>query len=202
MEKIFVAGISTNVGKTIISAILTEYLQADYWKPIQTGSAEGRDLQAVQSLISNSKSSFFNENYLFSQPFSPHFAAQLDLQSIDIQTIVSPKTENNLIIEGAGGLFVPLTEQVLLIDLIPQIATEVILVCSEYLGSINHTLLSIAALQSRNIKIKGLIFNGDFFADNQQFIINYSQLKCLAHVPKLANINKKTIKKAAAYLNF
>jgi len=202
MKKIFVAGISTNVGKTVISAILTEYLQADYWKPIQTGSVEGRDLQTVKNLVSNGKSQFFEENYLFSQPYSPHYAAILDNQSVDIQTIIPPKTDNNLIIEGAGGLFVPLNGKELLIDLIPKIADEVILVCSEYLGSINHTLLSIEALQSRKIPIKGLIFNGDFFADNQLFILNYSQVFNLGHIPKLENISKENINKMGKYLHF
>jgi len=202
MKKIFVAGISTNVGKTVISAILTEYLQADYWKPIQTGSTEGRDLQTVKDLVSNDKSRFFEENYLFSQPYSPHYAAILDKKSVDIQQISPPKTDNNLLIEGAGGLFVPLNGQELLIDLIPKIADEVILVCNEYLGSINHTLLSIEALQSRKIPIKGLIFNGDFFADNQQFILNYSQVFNLGHIPRLEILNKERVKKATSYLNF
>ncbi len=202
MSKIFIAGISTNVGKTIISAILTEYLQADYWKPIQTGSAEGRDLETVKGLISNPKTQFWPETYLFSQPFSPHYAADLDAKIIDIQTFTIPKTANHLIIEGAGGLFVPLNKNKLLIDLIPKIADEVILVCNEYLGSINHSLLSIAALKVKQIPIKGLIFNGDFFADNQAFILNYSQIPCLGHIPKLDILNKAIIKKAGCFLNF
>ncbi|HET6225481.1 MAG TPA: dethiobiotin synthase, partial [Bacteroidia bacterium] len=143
MKTIFVTGIGTDVGKTIVSAVLVEALKADYWKPVQTGSFFSRDTTEVKRIVSNTKSQFFPESYLLKQPMSPHAAAELEGLEIQIDQIKLPATNNHLIIEGAGGLMVPLNRKYFMIDLIEKFNAEVILVVKNYLGSINHTLLSV-----------------------------------------------------------
>lgn len=159
-KPLFVTGIGTGVGKTHVSAHLVESLQADYWKPVQSGDLEASDTMKVRSLVKNAKSVFHLETYRLTQPFSPHKSAELDGLVIDLQHFVLPKTQNQLIIEGAGGLMVPLNDEFLMIDLIKQLQAEVVLVVMHYLGSINHTLLSIEVLKSRNLPINRVVFNG------------------------------------------
>ncbi|QKJ28955.1 dethiobiotin synthase [Mucilaginibacter mali] len=159
-KPIFITGIGTDVGKTVASAILVEALQADYWKPVQSGDLDNSDTMKVQRLISNTKSVFHPEAYRLTQPFSPHKSADLDGVEINIDQIVAPKTTNRLLIEGAGGLMVPLNNKHFIIDLIARLEAEVILVSRNYLGSINHTLLSIDVLKNRGINIKAIVFNG------------------------------------------
>ena len=117
MKNIFITGIGTNVGKTVASAVITEALQADYWKPIQTGSNDLTDTQNIKNLISNTKSVIHNESYLFKEPVSPHLAASLENQTIQLSNIVIPNTENNIVIEGAGGILVPINNTHFVIDL-------------------------------------------------------------------------------------
>lgn len=158
--KIFITGISTDVGKTISSAIVVESLKADYWKPVQAGDLENSDSHKVKRLISNSTSHFFSNSYQLNTPASPHYAAKIDGVEITIDCVKTPKTANNLVIEGAGGLFVPLNDTDCIIDLIKP-EYKVILVSRHYLGSINHTILSIEALKSRGIEVAGILYNGD-----------------------------------------
>lgn len=193
MKNYFITGIGTNIGKTIVSAILTEALEADYWKPIQAGDLENSDTIKVKKLITNKKSKFHKESYCLSQPMSPHASAKLDNIEIDLAKIKFPTTNNNLIIEGAGGLMVPLNEKELIIDLIKKLDVEVILVIKNYLGSINHSLLSIESIKDRNLKVKGIIFNGDENKESEQFILNYSGLRCLGRIHIHKVINKKVI---------
>jgi dethiobiotin synthetase len=197
---IFVTGIGTGIGKTIISAALVEKLKADYWKPIQSGDLDNSDTIKVKSLITNKTSVFHPETYALTQPFSPHKSAAIDAVSIDEKKIILPEINNNLIIEGAGGLMVPLNDNFLMIDLIKQLNTEVILVSRNYLGSINHTLLSIDALKQRNIPIKGIIFNGTKDIYSKEFILDYSGIKLLGHVPEYSVIDKKVIIDAGNYI--
>jgi len=197
---LFVTGIGTGIGKTLTSAILVEKLQADYWKPVQAGELDDSDTMKVQQLVSNSRSVFHPEAYRLTQPYSPHKAAALDGIMIDENTIILPHTDNQLLIEGAGGLMVPLNDHCLMIDLIAQLNAEVILVSQNYLGSINHTLLSIEALQQRNIPIKGIIFNGEANASTEEFILNYTGIALLGRVPQLHTIDKSSIKQGGADL--
>ncbi|MDJ1471623.1 dethiobiotin synthase [Xanthocytophaga flava] len=176
----FITAIGTDSGKTLISAIVTEALQADYWKPIQAGFP--RDTEKVQTLVSNSVSQFHSEAYLLQHPMSPHAAAQREGVKIDIHTLSLPNTHNTLIIEGAGGVLVPVNHQHFVIDIAQKFEAEVILVANIYLGSINHTLLTINELKRRNIPVKGIIFNGPANEDSEQFILNYSQYPLLLHV--------------------
>ena len=202
MKPLFITGIGTDVGKTIVSAILVEKLKADYWKPIQSGDLDNSDSLKVKRLISNKTTLIHPEKYRLNQPFSPHKSSEIDGISIELENILSPKTLNTLIIEGAGGLMVPLNKHKLIIDLIQHLEAEVILVSRNYLGSINHTLLSIELLKQRNTKIKGLIFNGLKDDSSENLISSYSDIKVLGRIPKLEEVNPFTIKNAGELLNF
>ena len=200
MAKYFITGIGTGIGKTLISAILTEKLKADYWKPIQSGDLETSDSITLGSLISNTQTVIHPESYRLTQPLSPHLSARLDGIDIDLNKINMPLTENNLIIEGAGGLMVPLNEKELIIDLIKKLNVEVILVSQNYLGSINHTLLSVNLLKQYEIPIKGIIFNGDEHMETERYIQQYAKIKKLGNVPSLKNIDKEKVKAAGQNL--
>lgn len=195
-NKYFITGIGTGIGKTITSAVITEKLQADYWKPIQSGDLEQSDSLAIQNLISNHQTVIHPETYRLTQPLSPHLSAKLDGIALELDKIVLPATENTLIVEGAGGLMVPLNDKHLIVDLIKDLELEVILVSQNYLGSINHTLLSINLLKQYQIPVKGLVFNGVTNPESETYILTYSQLPCLGHIPLLQNPDKTTIAKA------
>jgi dethiobiotin synthetase len=192
-EHFFVTGIGTGIGKTIVSAVLVEKLKSDYWKPIQSGDLNNSDSLSVKSLISNKLSKIHPESYRLSQPFSPHKSAAIDGITIHPENIVSPETNNTLIIEGAGGLMVPLNDKFLMIDLIKKLSVPVILVSQNYLGSINHTLLSIYALKQYGISIKGIIFNGIEDIYSKEFILDYTGIDLLGHIPYFDKADKKTI---------
>jgi dethiobiotin synthetase len=169
--KLFITGISTDVGKTIASAIIVEALQADYWKPIQAGDLNHSDTHKVQSLVSNSQSHFHLNSYALQTPASPHLAAAIDGLTIAMNQIQEPKTTNHLVVEGAGGILVPLNETQSVVDLI-QPDYKVIVVSRHYLGSINHTLLTIEALQNRKIQVAGIIFSGDENTSSESIILS------------------------------
>ena len=197
---IFITGIGTGIGKTIVSAVLVEKLKADYWKPVQSGDLDNSDTSIVKSLVANTRSVFHPEAYRLSQPFSPHKSAAIDGIKIDLQKIILPETSNTLIIEGAGGLMVPLNDRFLIIDLIRQLNAEVILVSQNYLGSINHTLMSVFALKQYQIPIKGIIFNGLKDIYSKEFILDYSGLQLLGQIRALDVIDKRTIIDAGNFI--
>jgi len=153
---VFVTGIGTDVGKTLAAAIVTKALEADYWKPIQAGDLDHSDSHKIQTLV-GSNIKILSNAYALHTPASPHLAAKIDGISIQLSNIITPKTKKNLVIEGAGGVFVPLNATDCVIDLI-QPDYKVIVVSRHYLGSINHTLLTIEALKNRNIPVAGIIF--------------------------------------------
>lgn len=200
MAKYFITGIGTGIGKTLISAILTEKLKADYWKPIQSGDLDTSDSITISGLISNTNTVIHPESYRLTQPLSPHLSARLDGIEIDLNKINMPLTDNNLIIEGAGGLMVPLNEKELIIDLIKKLNVEVILVSQNYLGSINHTLLSVNLLKQYEIPIKGIIFNGDENVETERYIQQYAKIKKLGNVPSFSDIDKEKIEAAGQNL--
>lgn len=196
----FVTGIGTDVGKTIVSAVLVEAIQADYWKPVQCGGLDYTDTQRVKNLISNQKTRFFDEVYSFKHPLSPHAAAKMENTEIDINNIILPETQNNLIVEGAGGLMVPLNDKYLMLDLIKKFNLTVILVSKNYLGSINHTLLTAEVLKLNNIPVAGIIFNGIENKESESFIKNYTGLKIYGRVDYEDVIDKGFIKRNAEKL--
>lgn len=181
-RNIFIAGTGTDVGKTIAAAIITQKLEADYWKPIQAGNLEDTDTMTVQGLVSNTTSRVHQETYRLKVPASPHDAASQEGIRIDEDAIQPPPTDRPLIIEGAGGLMVPLNEATLVIDLIKKFDAEVVLVAQNYLGSINHTILSIEALNQRNIPIKGILFNGTPYQAGEDFITAFTGVLKIANL--------------------
>jgi len=174
----FVSGIGTNVGKTFVSAGLMLATGAQYFKPIQTGSPEGLDRETVRDLTGLPESRFLPEVKAFRAPFSPHRAAMLEGQVIRLGEISLPRVENPLIVEGAGGLLVPLNSSETMLDLIRTFGLPVVLVSTDYLGSINHTLLSLRCLQQEGIEVAGLVFTGRAFEDNAEAIAQFAD-----HVP-------------------
>lgn len=194
--KLFVTGIGTDVGKTVVSAIITQALEADYWKPIQAGDLDNSDTHKIKAYVCNTKTKFFDNSYALQTPASPHYSAELDGLTIDIQKIREPKTENHLVIEGAGGIFVPLNHQETIADLI-QPDYKVIVVSRHYLGSINHTLLTIEALTSRNIDIAGIIFNGPENKPSESIILSKTGLNFLGRIDQEPYIDSNVVNEYA-----
>jgi dethiobiotin synthetase len=179
--KLFITGISTDVGKTVASAIIVEALKADYWKPIQAGDLGHSDTHKVQSLITNTQSQFQTNSYALQTPASPHLAAAKDGITIDLKQIKEPQTTNHLVIEGAGGILVPLNDTESVVDII-QPDYKVIVVSRHYLGSINHTLLTVEALQNRKIQVAGIIFSGEENTSSEQIILNRTGVICIGRI--------------------
>lgn len=198
MHTIAVAGIGTDIGKTVVSAILVEALSADYWKPVQSGNLDSTDSNTVKGLVSQKKSNFHPEVYLLNDRLSPHHAARLDGVEIFEEKIVLPVSNNTLIIESVGGLMVPLNDKTLMIDLLASWKCTIILVSKHYLGSINHTMLSIEALKHRKMPIGGIIFNGKANPDTENVILKMSGLPVIGRLDPEPSINPATIRKYAS----
>ncbi len=194
--KLFITGISTDVGKTIASSIIVEALKADYWKPIQAGDLYNSDSHKIKSYISNDKTIVHENSYKLNTPASPHLAAELDGISIDLKNIKEPKTNNHLVIEGAGGIFVPINDKECVIDLI-QNDYKVIVVSRHYLGSINHTLLTIEALKNRKIDIAGIIFSGEENKSSESIILNKTGVQCIGRIEQEPYFDQNVIREYA-----
>ncbi len=191
----FVTGISTEVGKTVASAIVVEALEADYWKPVQAGDLDYSDSHKVKELISNGKTKIHKNSYALNTPMSPHAAADIDGISIELDKIVPPVTKNRLVIEGAGGLLVPLNDTDTILDLIlPDY--KVIVVSRHYLGSINHTLLTVEKLLAKNHKV-GIIFSGDEHPTTESIILKKTGVTFLGRINEEPHFNKDIIAKYA-----
>lgn len=198
----FVTANGTGCGKTLVSAIICEKTGFDYWKPIQSGM-DDCDSVSIKNLISNKKTKIFTERFKLKTPVSPHQSAEIDGIKIDLSEIMLPYNSENLIVEGAGGVLVPLNyERDFVIDIAKNIDAEIVLVSSLYLGSINHTLLTFNELEKRSIKIKGIIFNGISNASSERIIREYTKLDCLLHIKHEENISKQIIKKYAKLLKW
>jgi len=181
-KRIYIVGNNTGVGKTIVSAILTEAFQADYWKPIQAGDLEHSDSNIVSRLVSNDKSKIHPEAYLLQEPISPHAAAEREGIEIKIESIVAPETSRQLIIESAGGILSPINRKKTMRDLAVHLKSPALIVSRHYLGSINHTLLTIEALKDRQIPILGVIFVGDPEPESETVIVGMGGAKMLGRV--------------------
>ncbi len=195
MNTYFVTGISTDVGKTIASAIITEALEADYWKPIQAGELDNCDTKKVEQLVSNAKSKFHPNAYALKTPMSPHGAATIDGVKIDIKKIKTPKTNNHLVIEGAGGLLVPLNDKDTVFDLI-QPKQNVIVISRHYLGSINHTLLTISALKEKGVNVS-IIFSGNEHKSTEDIIKKMTQVPIIGRIEEEPYFDKNVVKEYA-----
>lgn len=197
--KIFITAIGTDSGKSLFSAIITEALSADYWKPVQAGFP--RDTDYVKQLVSNNDSKFIPEAYVLNTPASPHWAAEIDGLKLSLDNIIVPETTNkHLVIEGAGGALVPLNDKEFVIDLPQKWKMPVIVVSNLYLGSINHTLLTLNELKRRGVEIKGLVFNGKSTPSSEDIILKHAQAPCLLRIAQETKIDREVVKKYAAEL--
>ena len=194
----FITAIGTDSGKTLVSAIFCEALQADYWKPVQAGLP--RDTDTVRQLISNPHTVFHQEQFLLSTPASPHVAAKIDQKAIRLSSFEIPKTNNTLIVEGAGGCLVPLNGEDFIIDLVSRFSAEIVVVSNHYLGSINHTLLTLEALKRRLLPIKGVVFNGQPNFETERIILQHAKVRCLLKIDNEPEINPDVVKKYAFIL--
>jgi dethiobiotin synthetase len=193
----FITGTDTNIGKTVVSAMLTLGLGSAYWKPIQSGLVPMTDTEFVRSATGLDDSYFIPERYRLTQPLSPHAAAKNDGVEIALSDFQIPSTDKpGLIVEGAGGLMVPLNDQDLMIDLIRSLNIPVCLVTRSTLGTINHTLMSIAALRHAKIPILGVIINGQKNQINREAIAHYGKVPILAELEPLTSITPATLKTA------
>ena len=191
-KKIFITGIGTDVGKTVVAAIITEALKADYFKPIQAGDLDTGDACTVENLISNTQTTIHPNCYGLQTPMSPHAAAKIDGVTIDIKKIKEPKTTNHLVVEGAGGILVPLNDSNTIIDLI-QPNYKVVVVSRHYLGSINHSLMTIQLLQNKGFDVS-VIFNGAEHKTTESIIEKMTGVTILGRIDEEPYIDKNVIK--------
>lgn len=193
-----ILGIHTGIGKTLCSAILCQATGYDYWKPVQAGGLEDSDSLFIEKHVTNPNVKIHPEAYRLQTAASPHYAAIVDGVQIKKENIVLPASKNKIIIETAGGLLSPFSKDFFNIDLPLLLQLPVILVSNNYLGSINHTLLSVEALQKRNIPIKGIVFSGEKVDATQSFILEHTRLPHLFSIPLLSEINTGVIAKIAS----
>ena len=191
--KLFITGIGTDVGKTIASSILVEALEADYWKPIQAGDLDNSDTNKVEKYVSNPTTKFHKNAYALQTPASPHYAAAIDGITIHLNQIKEPKTINHLVVEGAGGILVPLNTTDCVIDII-QPDYKVIVVSRHYLGSINHTLMTIEILKSRKLNVAGIIFSGDENKATESIILEKTNVLMLGRIDNEPYFDQNVIK--------
>jgi dethiobiotin synthetase len=197
MHKIMVAGIGTDVGKTIVSAILTTLLKGDYWKPIQCGEEENSDTATVKRWLDTRRHTIHLPAYSLKAPLSPHHAARLENTLIRLDSITLPQTTRPLIIEGVGGISVPLTPKISSLDLFKSWDCQWVIVSKHYLGSINHTLLTLEVLKKLCLPILGIIFNGENNPDSESAILGISQVPVLGRLLLEADLNPQTIQRYA-----
>ncbi len=193
MQRYFITGIGTDVGKTIASAIITEALQADYWKPIQAGDLDNSDTHKVKALVSSSKTAYHPNSFSLNTPMSPHAAADIDGITIKANLVNTPNSDNNkLVVEGAGGLFVPINDTETILDLIQQ-DDKIIVVSRHYLGSINHSLLTVEILKQKGFSKIGILFNGNENPTTEEIITKMTGVTILGRIDELDTLSQKTI---------
>ncbi len=198
-KAIAIAGIHTNIGKTIASAVIAEATGADYWKPVQAGKDE-RDAELLKKLLTNGQGRVYDEAVVLSQPLSPHTAAEIDNIEVDYKKLKWPETDKMLLVETAGGLLSPMSADATMADFIAYYNLPVILVSLNYLGSINHTLLTIEVLRSRGITVKGLIMNGLENESSESFITAYLDMPIIARIPYINDISNDGVRRCAMQL--
>ena len=193
----FVTAIGTDSGKTLVSAILAEALKAEYWKPVQAGYPT--DTETLKKLTAGSVYCH-PESFVLNTPASPHYSAQVDNIKIQKEDLKLPQTQNHLVIEGAGGMLVPLNNDDFIIDLVPQFNAKIILVSNNYLGSINHTMLSLELIKQRGYPLLGIIFNGPPNEATEDIIMLHADAPCLLKVPQLEEVDFPAVKHYAELL--
>ncbi len=189
-----IAGIHTGIGKTVCSAVICQALGYDYWKPVQAGDPEHSDSIFIRDNVDNPQCTIHPEKYKLLTPASPHYAAEIENINIKRDDFILPPSQNNIIVETAGGLMSPLSSDFLNIDLIEYLKLPVILVSNNYLGSINHTLLSYRCLRERKIPVAGLVFSGKTMPSSEEMILQYTQCPLLFSIPEFESLDKDTIR--------
>lgn len=192
-KDLFVTGTDTGVGKTVLSALLVAALDRQYWKPIQTGACEGTDRNLVIEWAGVSPDRTIPEVYIFDPPVSPHLAAEMAGVSIDLERIRRPSSSEPVIIEGAGGVFVPINPQAYMLDLIRHCEAAVVIAVRTTLGTINHTLLTIAALRQAGADLRGVIMIGHENVENRRAIEKYGNVSIIGSIPWLDRIDRPTL---------
>jgi dethiobiotin synthetase len=194
-SRFFITGTDTGVGKTVTSALLCAALDALYWKPIQTGTREGTDTNVVMRLAQLPRSRNLPETYRFAPPVSPHLAARRVGVRIDLQKIRLPRIDpgQNLIVEGAGGVLVPINREQLMVDVMKQLGLPALLVSRTALGTINHTLLSLAALRAAKLDVRGVILVGAKNQENRNAIELYGGVPVLGWIPPLKKLDRAAL---------
>lgn len=196
--KLFVTGTDTDVGKTIASAWLIHKLNAAYWKPVQSGLDGETDIDTIRRLTSLDERYIFQPSYELPEPLSPHEAARRAGITIEMDRFVLPRSDKPLIIEGAGGVLVPLNDQDMMVDLMTHLDAPVVLICRSELGTINHTLLSLEGLRARGIEIRGVIINGPAAPHNARALKQYGGVDVIAEIPQLEYLTRETISRIPA----
>lgn len=184
-DRIFITGTDTGIGKTFVSAVITCGRNGYYWKPVQSGIDDMTDTQWVESVTGLSSDHFIKEVYRLKAPLSPHHSAELEGIEIDPERIIVPHDRIPLVVEGAGGVMVPLRNDFLMLDLMEKMALPVLIVARSGLGTINHTLLTIDALRRRNIEIVGVVMNGVINPGNRKSIEEIGHVKVIAQIEPL-----------------
>lgn len=197
-SRFFISGNGTDVGKTIVSACLVHALKADYWKPIQAGGLEHSDAHLIRGLCGNSIGNIHPSTFNLTEPMSPHAAADIDGVEINLHDLTVPATENSLIVEGAGGLLVPINRKDTILDVARRLQMPMILVCANYLGSINHSLLSIQAIKEAGLGLAGLIFFGELVQTTEEVILDKTGVKKLGGVYPTKKITSHNIHEYSA----
>lgn len=197
MRGFFVTGTDTDVGKTVVSAWLLAHLDACYWKPVQAGTEPETDTQTVRRLAELPEDRIVPEAYVLKEPMAPHEAARREGISIDMAKLVGPQDDRLLIVEGAGGLLVPLNEKDYVIDLIEDLNLPVVLVARSTLGTINHTLLSLEALRRRGLVVAGVVINGPESPHNRAAIERYGKTQVIVEIPKLDTVTRSALRQIA-----
>jgi dethiobiotin synthetase len=196
---VVVAGIGTEVGKTVVSAILCEVMRARYWKPIASGSDDGpAESVTVAGLLKNGAERIFSERYLLRKSLSPHVAAALDGVEVSLDQFSLPVCDAPLVVELAGGIMVPLNDRETNLDLIQRLGLPVVVVSRHYLGSINHTLLTLSALRARNVSVKGIVFNGEELPDTERIVTSMGDVPVIGRVPTLGDVSQSAISEFAS----
>ncbi len=197
MKRLLVTGTDTGVGKTLVSALLCAALDGMYWKPVQTGSREGTDRETVRRLAALAAVDEIPETYCLPEPVSPHLAARWNGVQIRLEAIRNPSVPESkwLIVEGAGGVLVPLNDADFMADLFKHLGFPVVLVARTALGTINHTLLSLEALRQRGIPVAGIVLNGEENPDNQEALERYGRVPTLGRVPPLQEISRQALRR-------
>jgi len=195
MNGYFVTGTDTNVGKTVLSALLVAALEAVYWKPVQTGAIEGTDRESVRRLAEAPEERLPLERFRFNPPVSPHLASRAAGVQISLDDLQLPDAPANRkwIVEGAGGVMVPLNERDLMRDLMHRIGFPIIIASRTALGTINHTLLTLAALREARLPICGIALIGDENVDNRRAIEHYGNVSVIGHIPILDDLNRAAL---------